>query len=128
MGINVVNHCFALNGEPLDPSISGLQNVLETYREALKTIDMAGPTVFGPLLEQFLGYVKTKEKEKKYQILLILTDGIIHDMPTTKNLIVQLSGLPCSIIIVGIGNADFSAMEELDGDDGIMRDDMGTRC
>ena len=89
---------------------------------------MAGPTLFGPLLEQFLGYVKTKEKEKKYQILLILTDGTIHDMPTTKNLIVQLSGLPCSIIIVGIGNADFSAMEELDGDDGIMRDDMGTRC
>ena len=68
------------------------------------------------------------ELQRKYQILLILTDGIIHDMPRTKQLIVQLSCLPCSIIIVGIGKTDFSAMEELDGDDGILRDDMGTRC
>ena len=69
--------------------------------------------------------MKSIDQMKKYQILLILTDGTIHDMPRTKQLIVQLSSLPCSIIIVGIGNADFSAMEELDGDDGILRDDMG---
>ena len=68
------------------------------------------------------------EQQRKYQILLILTDGRIHDMPRTKQLIVQLSYLPCSIVIVGIGNADFSTMVELDGDDGILRDDMGTRC
>ena len=29
---------------------------------------------------------------------------------------------------MGIGSADFSDMERLDGDDGILRDDMGTRC
>ena len=46
-------------------------------------------------------------------------------MPATKRMIVQLSALPCSIIIVGVGNADFSQMEELDGDDGILRDDSG---
>ena len=91
-------------------------------------IDMAGPTYFGPLLEQFYEYCKSVERLKKYQILLILTDGTIHDMPKTKQMIVQLSKLPCSIIIVGIGNADFSAMEELDGDDGVLRDDMGQRC
>ena len=75
-----------------------------------------------------MGYVKQMEQQRKYQILLILTDGRIHDMPRTKQLIVQLSYLPCSIVIVGIGNADFSTMVELDGDDGILRDDMGTRC
>mmetsp|Transcript_29191 Transcript_29191/g.38860 ORF Transcript_29191/g.38860 Transcript_29191/m.38860 type:complete len:85 (-) Transcript_29191:8-262(-) len=84
--------------------------------------------MFGPLLEQFLSYVKSMQSLKRYQILLILTDGTIHDMPRTKQLVVQLSYLPCSIIIVGIGNADFSAMEQLDGDDGILRDDMGSRC
>jgi hypothetical protein len=51
-----------------------------------------------------------------YQVLLILTDGSIHDMQPVKDLIVKAAGLPCSIIIVGIGNADFSMMEELDGD------------
>ena len=38
--------------------------------------------------------------------MLILTDGEIHDMNETKALIVDLSGMPCSIIIVGIGNSE----------------------
>lgn len=33
-----------------------------------------------------------------------------------KQAIVSASALPISIIIVGVGTADFSAMEELDGD------------
>ena len=57
--------------------------------------------------------------------MLLLTDGTIHDMPATKDLIYQLSELPCSIIIVGVGNADFDAMEELDGDDGPLRNSAG---
>jgi hypothetical protein len=60
-----------------------------------------------------------------YQILLLLTDGTIHDMPRTKDLIYELAELPCSIIIVGVGNADFTAMEELDGDDGPLRNERG---
>ena len=47
---------------------------------------------------------------------MILTDGIINDMVDTIDLIVEGSKLPFSIIIVGVGNADFSNMEELDGD------------
>lgn len=61
----------------------------------------------------------------QYNVLLLLTDGIINDMPATKSAIVELSALPCSIIIVGVGNADFSQMEELDGDDGVLRDNYG---
>lgn len=33
------------------------------------------------------------------------------DMNATKEAIVQASGLPLSLLIVGVGNADFSAME-----------------
>ena len=84
MDIHSVNHCFALNGDPLNPEIRGIGNVLETYRKVLPQIDMAGPTQFGPLLDQFLEYVKSMKNHKKYQILLILTDGTIHDMPRTK--------------------------------------------
>ena len=46
-------------------------------------------------------------------------------MPRTKDLLVKLSELPCSIIIIGVGNADFEAMEELDGDDGVLRNSNG---
>ena len=33
--------------------------------------------------------------------------------------------MPCSIILVGVGNADFGAMEELDGDDGVLKNSRG---
>ncbi len=60
-----------------------------------------------------------QEGSHSYQILLILTDGEIHDMDKTINLIVNNSRLPLSIIIVGIGKADFSNMNTLDGDNGL---------
>ncbi len=54
-----------------------------------------------------------------YFVLLILTDGEIHDMEATKSSIVASSHLPLSIIIIGIGNAEFANMEILDGDQGL---------
>ena len=60
-----------------------------------------------------------------YHILLILTDGAIHDMKESKDLIVECSEYPLSIIIIGIGGADFSNMIELDGDEAILRNSMG---
>jgi hypothetical protein len=58
-----------------------------------------------------------------YHVLLILTDGCIHDMRETINKIVEMSDLPISIIIVGIGNNDFGNMEILDADDVDLSDD-----
>ena len=54
-----------------------------------------------------------------YTVLLIITDGVIHDFEQCMDLIVQASQLPLSIIIIGVGNEDFSQMEALDGDDGV---------
>lgn len=50
-------------------------------------------------------------------ICLIITDGIINDMQKTIDEIVRGSSLPLSIIIVGVGDADFSSMDVLDADD-----------
>lgn len=55
----------------------------------------------------------------QYIVLLILTDGQIHDMEPTIGSIIASSHLPLSIIIVGIGNEDFSNMTILDGDNGL---------
>ena len=63
-----------------------------------------------------------------YQILMIITDGQINDMPETKRQIVNLSKLGCSVIIIGVGNADFSGMNELDGDGSLLRDEGGNAC
>ena len=63
-----------------------------------------------------------------YFILLILTDGVITDMYDTIDTIVNSSCLPLSIIIVGIGNADFSAMEELDSDNKMLTSPSGKKA
>jgi len=57
-----------------------------------------------------------------YNILLIITDGEIHDMPQTKSLIVQASKMPLSVIIVGVGQEKFKMMKELDSDGQALRD------
>ena len=62
---------------------------------------------------------------QEYFILLILTDGVITDMADTREAIVHASHLPMSVIIVGVGNADFTDMQMLDGDDGILRSPKG---
>ena len=87
----------------------------------LRVFQLSGPTLFQPILKKAkaVSQVAHQSNGLQYMILLILTDGIINDMKQTKDEIVEMSNtnLPISIIIVGIGNADFSAMDELDGDD-----------
>ena len=47
----------------------------------------------------------------------MITDGIINDMRQTIDQIVRGSSAPLAIIIVGVGEADFSNMDVLDGDE-----------
>ena len=62
---------------------------------------------------------------QNYFVLLIITDGVISDMQETLRAIVYASALPFSIIIVGVGGADFAAMNILDCDGGLLKDQMG---
>ena len=119
------SHCFELNGNQQDPAINGLQSLLDTYRQSLGSIKLWGPTIFKDVLTRVMDFVKEKMYSgvQLYHVLLILTDGCIHDMRETINKIVEMSGLPISIIIVGIGNNDFGNMEILDADDVDLSDD-----
>ena len=54
---------------------------------------------------------------QNYFVLLLLTDGVLSDMMETKHALIKASRYPMSVIIVGVGGADFSAMDELDSDD-----------
>ena len=114
-----VSHCFNINFKS-DPNIKGLNNIIKTYRESLKKITLAAPTFFAPVIDKVISEIKydlqNRKEENHYYILLILTDGNINDMNQTRDKIVEASYLPLSIIIVGIGNADFELMDILDGD------------
>jgi len=124
---NGVKHDFNLNFDPRDPEVVGIMGIESAYVSALKqnVFALSGPTIFAPILSKskriarFAHSQLSNGSKIQYFILLILTDGIITDMKQTKDEIVAISNehLPLSIVIVGIGNADFSAMDELDGDD-----------
>lgn len=75
-----------------------------------------------------MAYSQGNLANNTYQVLLILTDGAIHDMDVVKERIVDASGLPTSIIIVGVGEADFSMMEELDCDGSLLTDRQNRRA
>ena len=62
-------------------------------------------------------HTHTHTHSQQYFILLMLTDGIVSDMVPTKQAIIAASRLPMSIIIVGVGSANFDDMNELDSDD-----------
>lgn len=100
-----VHHCFPLNGTDENPNLFQLDGILDGYRHALPCLSFAGPTFFAPLLREAMTVCQRMKAEvKDYMILLILTDGVIHDKEEVKDLLVQCGRLPLSVIIIGIGN------------------------
>jgi hypothetical protein len=113
-----VSHQFFVNGHQTNPYCERVAGVLEAYRSCLPNVQLCGPTNFAPTINHVAGIARSfKEDGSQYFVLLIITDGIITDIRQTKAAIVAASDLPLSIIIVGVGDADFEAMKELDGDE-----------
>lgn len=83
-------------------------------------IQLYGPTNFAPIIDHVARIASTDQTGANYYVLLIITDGIITDMANTIRAIIAASYLPMSIIIVGVGDADFDAMDALDSDDALL--------
>ena len=126
-----VSHCFPLNGNDKNPEVYGIDGVMEAYKETLSKVELWGPTIFAGVIRNASKIAK-EEMEKnpyKYFVLLILTDGEINDMRDTTDAIVEAANdLPVSIVITGIGDADFSNMDELDGDDDALKSTSGVKA
>ncbi|XP_019518702.1 PREDICTED: copine-6 isoform X4 [Hipposideros armiger] len=125
-----VSHDFAINFDPENPECEAsplpteISGVITSYRRCLPQIQLYGPTNVAPIINRVAGPAQREQstgQATKYSVLLVLTDGVVSDMAETRTAIVRASHLPMSIIIVGVGNADFSDMRLLDGDDGPLR-------
>ncbi len=73
----------------------------------MKGVTLYGPTFFKPVLDEIIKNIRSKRHIDVYHVILMLTDGCIHDMRETIDLIVEASELPLSVIIIGIGDANF---------------------
>uniref|UniRef100_A0A7S1L6F5 C2 domain-containing protein n=1 Tax=Neobodo designis TaxID=312471 RepID=A0A7S1L6F5_NEODS len=112
--VPVTSHCFHLNGQP-DPHVHDVRGILDAYALAVSSVRFSGPTYFADIIRR--ATAAAVASPGAYTVLLILTDGCINDTDATIDAIVDAGDAPLSIIIVGVGNADFSLMELLDGDD-----------
>ncbi|DBA04555.1 TPA: hypothetical protein N0F65_011103, partial [Lagenidium giganteum] len=121
-----VNHCFSLTFDPTHPEVEGVDGILQAYTNSFNIVQLYGPTHFAPLIRQAISitrhFTAMEPNSQKYFVLLIITDGVIMDMQQTIDAIVEASFLPMSIVIVGVGNADFSAMNALDSDNRLLMD------
>ena len=81
---------------------------------------MSSPTVITEVIQTAAAFARSGQQKaategrQNYTTLLILTDGAVSDVRATVQSLEACSDAPLSIIIVGIGTADFSAMQFLD--------------
>jgi hypothetical protein len=105
-------HCF-----PLHTGIGadGADGILSVYRQKIGQLMFAGPTLISPAIEQTSAAATCSQQHQQYTVLLILTDGVINDMDETLEAIIEASDKPMSIIILGVGNANFEEMGAFNG-------------
>ena len=118
---------FNLNFQS-NPNIQYIEGIIQAYHGAINYVQLFGPTYFGPIIKAVINIIKNECNNLKYQILLILTDGKIDDIDDTIDQLVEASFLPLSVIIVGIGKADFSNMVLLDADENPLIDSKGVKA
>jgi len=114
----VVRHCFQCG--PTSEA-NGVNGIIEAYRAVFRTgLIMSGPTVFTEVIQLAAANARRAQEEasakgqQAYTILLILTDGSVSDVNAAATSLNSASDAPLSVVIVGIGTADFSAMRFLD--------------
>ena len=122
-----VSHCFALNGSPSDPRVHGVKGILDAYSHCLSNVTLYGPTNFADIIKVAADKAQRAARHE-YFVLLIITDGEISDLDKTIDAIVTASALALSIIIVGVGNADFSNMHHLDSDERALTTSSGLKA
>lgn len=121
------SHCFNMNHllNKGSKMTEGIQNLFELYNSTVKAVELYGPTFFEPLLEQtFKEFSETRKKNPYYySVLLIITDGVIHDMEETVEFLMKNSKeCGVSVIIVGVGSEDFLKMRQLDGEHPVIQE------
>ena len=122
---------YPINCNTENPAIKYIDGVLQEYRNFITKIHLAGPTYFSPMINDLIFEVEREIEEGQlynYHLIMILTDGMIDDMAETKDSLVAASFLPISVIIIGIGNGDFTKMDILDADVSPLYDSTGRKA
>ncbi|XP_072999160.1 E3 ubiquitin-protein ligase RGLG3-like isoform X1 [Typha latifolia] len=101
----------------------GFEETLSRYKEIVPCLTLSGPTSFAPLILASIDIVERSNGQ--YHVLVIIADGQVsggqtpHDgfsrqQQATIDAIVEASYYPLSIIMVGVGDGPWDAMQQFD--------------
>ncbi|KAG1693657.1 hypothetical protein DVH05_023060 [Phytophthora capsici] len=86
----------------------GVGQVLQRYTEIAPELVLGGPTNFAPIIYHAIRQVKASGTS---HILVIIADGQVTSEKETSQAIVEASKYALSIIVVGVGDGPWEAME-----------------
>jgi copine 5/8/9 len=107
-------HWFPLH--PAPEEVSGVTGLVAAYRQTIPTLKFDGPCRMAPIVEHWTHLLSHTERHMctqdhlRYTVLLLITCGGLADLEDTITAIVAAAHCPLSIIIVGVGSADFEGI------------------
>ena len=117
-----IRHIFQCGPTPV---VHGVQGILHAYQSVFESdLTMSGPTEFLQVLQAGAARAKRihdqpmsgnnlQQQRLKYMVLLIITDGVMHNVEETRRKLQVYSFLPMSVIFVGVGRSSFDALKGL---------------
>ncbi|RWR90226.1 E3 ubiquitin-protein ligase RGLG1 [Cinnamomum micranthum f. kanehirae] len=105
---------------------NGFEEALARYREIVPHLKLSGPTSFAPIINASIDIVVRSNGQ--YHVLVIIADGQVSgnsesvtrpgalspQEQETINAVVTASQYPLSIILVGVGDGPWDAMQQFD--------------
>jgi len=122
------NNCFQC-GKEVEPV--GVTGILDAYRSVFQhPIMMSGPTEWSAVIRNAAKYAVQDESpddtEQVYTVLLILSDGTFESMDETIRAMDAAKTAPLSVVVVGVGAADFTDVRKTLDDAGPSDDTIVT--
>lgn len=88
------------------------QAVVGAYWKRLEDVKLGGPTHLAPIIQGIAAYAEKEVSQcsQHYTIGLVIVDGIVNDVDHLIDVLVDVERSPLSIVVVGVGPADFRLM------------------
>lgn len=86
--------------------------MVDAYWKRLEDVKLGGPTYLAPVIQQIAAYAEKEVSQcsQHYTIGLVIVDGIVNDVDNLIDKLVDVGNLPLSVVVVGVGPADFKLM------------------
>ena len=72
-----VSHEFALNGNPSNPYCAGIPGVVAAYHNAIRSVELYGPTHFAPIINHVARFAEEAKKNVEAQVTEMM-GGVLY--------------------------------------------------